>query len=255
MSLGIRFSRTSIPDLILPLPAPSTALPVASVKRRIRTDRAADTSRRRLRLIYGGRALPDSDDLAKTIKPIAELQSGRSSAEYAAGAASGAGAQTDDADDERLRTIWLLCSVGDVLTDEELAQENDTGSQPLPSTLPAPVGFDRLRSAGFSDEDIAQLRAQFNRLHGGSLNTDPEAARQLEDRWIDEGASAPDTLPDGSPIGVYEDLLLGTVVGFFLGFVALFFLREGSIFSKRQQMAIIAGIIINVSFAILKVYY
>ncbi|KAK9462674.1 DUF2407 C-terminal domain-containing protein [Lipomyces oligophaga] len=244
MSISIRFSKTSVPDLVLPLPAPSTSLPVSAVKQWIRRERPADTARRRLRLIYGGRALADSDDLTTSLKPLV--------AYYSSMHDKTAGEDDEDADSF---TLWLLCSVGEVLNDEELAQATDTGSQPTQTTTPAPLGFDRLRSAGFSELDIAQLRSQFARLHGGTVTADSDAARQLEERWIDEGATAPDTLPDGSPVGVYEDLLLGTSVGFFLGFVALFFLREGAVFSKRQQMAIIAGIIINLSFGILRVYY
>ncbi|KAK9240782.1 DUF2407 C-terminal domain-containing protein [Lipomyces kononenkoae] len=243
MSLAIRFSRTSIPDLRIPLPAPGTPCPVTSLKRQIRKARPEDTARRRLRLIHAGRVLPDTADLSTVVRPIVEQH-----------AAATADSPIGDDGNEPL-TIWLHCSVGDQLTDEELSRETDAGSPPIPSTLPQPMGFDRLRSAGFSEQDIEQLRAQFSRLHGVTGDTDSDAARRLEERWIDEGATAPDTLPDGSPVGVYEDLLLGTVVGFFLGLLALFFLREGSIFSKRQQMAIIAGIIINVSFAILRVYY
>ncbi|KAK9485017.1 DUF2407 C-terminal domain-containing protein [Lipomyces starkeyi] len=242
MSLAIRFSKTSIPDLRMPLPAPGTSTPVSALKRQIRKARPADTSRRRLRLIHAGRVLPDTTDLSPLVRPIVDQHSAVT-------------ASLPVGEDGEPLTIWLHCSVGDQLTDEELSRESDTGSQQGPSTIPQPLGFDRLRSAGFSDQDIAQLRTQFNRLHGVAAGTDSDAARQLEERWIDEGASAPDTLPDGSPVGVYEDLLLGTVVGFFLGLLALFFLREGSIFTKRQQMAIIAGIIINVSFAILRVYY
>ncbi|KAK9465848.1 DUF2407 C-terminal domain-containing protein [Lipomyces arxii] len=234
MSLIVRFSKTSIKDLSIPLPAPGTAAPVSAIKRQIRKSRPTDTAKRRLRLIYAGRVLPDSADLGQLIPSSARA----------------------DANGENGTTTYLHCSVGDVLTDEELAHEENEGqAQQQTSTLPQPMGFDRLRTAGFSEQDIAQLRAQFNRLHGVSTTADSDAARQLEERWIDEGASAPDTLPDGSPVGVYEDLLVGTTVGFFLGFFALFFLREGVIFSKRQQMAIIAGIIINVSFAVLRVYY
>ncbi|KAK9480260.1 DUF2407 C-terminal domain-containing protein [Lipomyces japonicus] len=248
-SIGIRFSKTTIPDLNLPLPSPGTRLPVAALKKQVRKLRPADTARRRLRLIYAGRVLPDADDLALIIDNLRQQhqQGGKINNNYNHGATA-----------SEPVVLWLNCSVGDALSDVELALEFDTGVQPAPSTLPQPIGFDRLRSAGFSEQDIAQLRIQFNRLHGGLNNNNnkhDDATRQLEERWMNEGATAQDTLPDGSPVGVYEDLLFGTVVGFFLGFIALFFLREGSMFSKRQQMAIIAGIIINISFAILRMYY
>ncbi|KAK9457650.1 DUF2407 C-terminal domain-containing protein [Dipodascopsis uninucleata] len=257
MVLGIRFSKASIPDLKLPLPAPGTALPISAIKRQIRKSRATDTAKRRLRLIYAGRVLSDSTDFAKLIAPSTSepsTESQQRSSTSPPTSISPVSEHSNTSGEENVPfTIWLHCSVGDILTDEELDQENDDG--PIPSTLPQPVGFDRLRAAGFSERDIANIRQQFTRIHEGSATGDPIAARQLEERWMDEGASATDTLPDGSPVGLYEDLFLGAVVGFFLGFVSLFFLREGSIFSKRQQMAIIAGLIINISFAILRVYY
>ncbi|KAK9473294.1 DUF2407 C-terminal domain-containing protein [Dipodascopsis tothii] len=255
MPIIVRFSKASIADLRFQFPSPGTVFLISTIKKQIRKERSDETKRRRLRLIYGGRVLSDSVDFAEIIKPILERNSISQSTEGIEKSTS----QIKDASDDSLLNdepfnVFLHCSVGDLLGENELF-EVDTGSQPVPSTVPRPVGFDRLRSAGFSEQDIAQLRLQFNRLHGGNVGDTDDETRQMEERWIDEGAHAQDTLADGSPIGAYEDLFLGTIVGFFFGFLSLFFLREGGIFTKRQQMAIVAGLIVNVSFAILRVYY
>jgi tetrahydromethanopterin S-methyltransferase subunit B len=54
--------------------------------------------------------------------------------------------------------------------------------------------------------------------------------------------------------GTYKEMMWGLMLGFFLGIICLFWFRE-SVFSRRHQMGIVAGILINVSFGILHVYY
>jgi hypothetical protein len=49
-------------------------------------------------------------------------------------------------------------------------------------------------------------------------------------------------------------MMWGLIFGFFLGIICLFWFRE-SVFSRRQQMGIIAGMLINISFGVLHVYY
>ncbi|KAI3405926.2 hypothetical protein KGF56_001145 [Candida oxycetoniae] len=50
-----------------------------------------------------------------------------------------------------------------------------------------------------------------------------------------------------------EDLLLGFCIGVFLGIISVvFFVLDDTIFNKRQKMAIIAGIFINFSLAIVR---
>jgi hypothetical protein len=133
-----------------------------------------------------------------------------------------------------------------------------------------PTGFDRLRESGFTEEDIGNIRTQFHRLHGTSFEgTNTEETRTLEEQWME---NTNDTLPDGSKLyddkavivyntplsialqGTYGEMFLGLTLGFFMGILCLFWFRE-SIFSRRHQMGIVAGILINVSFGILHVYY
>jgi hypothetical protein len=81
--------------------------------------------------------------------------------------------------------LWIHCSMGEALSDEEFEEEER--EKQTQTTLPLPVGFDRLRSAGFSDEDISSLRAQFQRFHS-SREDDAEAVdvTAMEERWLDE---------------------------------------------------------------------
>lgn len=103
--------------------------------------------------------------------------------------------------------IWLHCSVGDVEQDEDPKEETDQVRPPSsrlysPFTASSNVdlspqtaqitplqGFDRLRDAGFSDEDIEQLRTEFRETHGAAAaaaepGDDDEHQRALEDQWL-----------------------------------------------------------------------
>lgn len=232
-------------------------------------------SKRRLRLIYNGRVLNELTDFRGEIfgprlKPRHD-------------------SSTPPSKQEKL---YIHCAVGDELTTEQLIQETQWDNAPQQvSTAPAVIGFDRLLQQGFSREDIADLRRQFARVHlddsarsnpdtnGGIADVEEEEARQsmlrqMEERWIEStvmaseahprehgpalaldpaiaGTSPPnsDTLErDGN-----EDLLLGLVVGVFLGAVAVVFIAlDSSVFSKPQKMAMIAGVFINFSFAVVR---
>jgi len=85
----------------------------------------------------------------------------------------------------------------------------------------------------------------------------------LEDRWIDE-STAPDGGVDGGggggggvddgEGGGLEDMLWGNVMGFFwpLGAV-VWLLREEGVWSKRRQIAVFTGLLVNVAFSVLRV--
>ncbi|ORZ01120.1 DUF2407 C-terminal domain-domain-containing protein, partial [Syncephalastrum racemosum] len=113
-------------------------------------------------------------------------------------------------------------------------------------------GFDRLRDSGFTEEEIQSLRERFHRWHG-TEDADPEQIRRREEQWMDAVGEG-ETLPDGTPQGTYKEMVWGLVLGFFLGIICLFWFRE-SVFTRRHQMGIVAGILINISFGVLHVYY
>ncbi|KAI9298622.1 hypothetical protein K502DRAFT_216138 [Neoconidiobolus thromboides FSU 785] len=115
--------------------------------------------------------------------------------------------------------------------------------QIVPST-----GFDRLREAGFSEQDIHQLRQQFQMAHNidGTTN-DPEEQdrnRRLEEAWID---NTNQTLPDGIAIGCYYQMVQGMVLGFFGSFIAVVFISD-KMFTRYQQLGLAFGFLINIGF-------
>ncbi|KAF9202488.1 hypothetical protein BGZ59_002140 [Podila verticillata] len=117
--------------------------------------------------------------------------------------------------------------------DEQEDDDNDESNgearngEVSPIMVPQPTGFDRLREAGFSEEEIRSIRRQFHASRGttavgengieGGLDQDEDAtarARRVEEEWIDQHGA--ETLPDG---------------------------------------CIIAGLMINVGFGVLHLYY
>ncbi|KAF9421659.1 hypothetical protein BGZ76_003955 [Entomortierella beljakovae] len=143
---------------------------------------------------------------------------------------------------------------------EESGVEREGGEEDTVEDAPIPpqaTGFDRLREAGFSEGEIRTLRRQFHASRGTlttpvgengiavDLEQDEDArarARRVEEEWIDQHGS--ETLPDGwekSPLeGSYGEMVLGLMLGFFMGLIALFWFKEAT-FSRRQQMELIIG--------------
>jgi len=185
---SIRFSSSGLGDLEINVPdVNEPPLPtVASLKDKIRFLRPAETHNRRIRLIIAGKVLRDHTPL----KAVLAQHSRRPSIPRVPPSLKGKEKETV-AD-----RIWIHCSMGEKLSDSEF--EEDERENQMHSTLPLPVGFDRLRSAGFSDDDIASLRTQFQRFHG-SRGDDEETIdiTAMEERWLDEtiglgGGSASD---------------------------------------------------------------
>ncbi|KAI8144605.1 DUF2407 C-terminal domain-containing protein, partial [Fennellomyces sp. T-0311] len=115
------------------------------------------------------------------------------------------------------------------------------------------LGFDRLQESGFNEEEIRDIRTQFHRLHG-SAAFDGETTEQttaMEEQWME---STGEILPDGLMQGTYKEMMWGLLLGFFLGILCVFWFRE-SVFTRRHQMGIVAGMLINISFGVLHVYH
>ncbi|KAF3481335.1 iron-sulfur assembly protein [Arthroderma uncinatum] len=151
---------------------------------------------------------------------------------------------------------------------------NDSGTTPAP----APQGFDRLLSAGFTPSEVSSLRSQFLALLSLSHTPDtlPSGSdlRRLEDRWMDEGSSDSgigglagngddsnifgdintDNNGGSGPFGsgtsrALDDMLWGSVMGFFwpVG-CALWLLREEGVWSWRKGLAVFVGVVVNFGF-------
>ncbi|OLN87185.1 DSC E3 ubiquitin ligase complex subunit 3 [Colletotrichum chlorophyti] len=253
--LRIRFT-TSLPDLDLDIPSPSQTT-VAALKHLIRSRLSQPDSQRRLRFIHQGKILPDESALSSVLRPLPPPPSSTPTTPSTPGAVlddpKGKGkAKAHDAAPPR---VYVNCSIGDSLTDAELASEaeaalhapsdkpstSQTGGQgQVPHAIPSPHrttprGFDRLLNAGFTAAEVNQLRLQFREIRATQYTPDtmpsPDTMRSLEDAWIDTNASG--SLPGaagaggeggeggagddafGVMSGVLDVLVEGLIVGFF----------------------------------------
>ncbi|KAG8965546.1 hypothetical protein FRC00_000022 [Tulasnella sp. 408] len=249
----IRFTE-GVKDLNLDISERET---VRDIKSKIRLMRPS-LEKRRLRLIHSGRLLTDGTFLYGWIASLEEHQrranvdtgTSRQSTDSSPAADSLGGHQ-------RPEPIWLHCSIGPEIQEE---QEEDA-AQPDPQIAPL-RGFDRLISAGFTEEDIATIRRQFRSSRGLDQDAGPleeedqdEHARALEEQWIDSLDGAGGTVDpslDGSeciqspvlnngceftppfkgPDGLYTTLLQGVATGFFFGLIPFYFFR-----SRRRPAA------------------
>ena len=273
LNVVIRFTNSlsaseQVPDLSIPLSINydvddvNKLVNVVWLKTTIRS-KVPQCANKRLRLIYNGRVLNEKTDFKKEVlKPQLNLDQ-----------------------------IYIHCVIGDELTREQLAQENQLDNKPQEvSTNPEVIGFDRLLQQGFSQDDVTDLRRQFlliygsdNTSSGGDIADVEEdehrqnRLRQLEERWIEstsnneaagtaneqtpltqdgdqaQAATTPSQPMDLDESRVNEDLLLGFCVGVCLGIISVvFLLADDSVFNKRQKMSIIAGLFINFSLAIVR---
>lgn len=223
--LTVRFS-TSLPDLLLDIPQPHRTT-VAALKHLIRSRLAQPDSQRRLRFIHGGRILADAAVLGAVLKPVPPPPPPPSAAprdQHRRADASdpkGKGKAVDGAAAAPQR-VYVICSIGDLLTDAELDAERRRAEEPAPeesaaqgggapnnnnnnTTAPAystpggggggggvgsdaaggPRGFDRLLAAGFTPGEVNRLRLQF--------------------RSIQEARHTADTMPSPDALRTMED--------------------------------------------------
>ncbi|KAJ1984394.1 hypothetical protein H4R33_004397 [Dimargaris cristalligena] len=119
--------------------------------------------------------------------------------------------------------------VSDAPEPADLPAESTT-QQDSASNHNRPVGFDRLREAGFSEQDIANFRQQFHLFQGTNANAEnDENIRNLEETWMDDGGQ--NAAVDG---------------GFFLGMLSALWYRENM--SPQHK----AGILLNFIFGFLR---
>ncbi|KAL9029410.1 MAG: hypothetical protein Q9196_002337, partial [Gyalolechia fulgens] len=106
----------------------------------------------------------------------------------------------------------------------------------------------------------------------------PTAMRRLEERWLDSSSSTtspsfPSNLnnnnnnnglgrtddvndddDDDGGRGALEDMLWGNLMGFFwpVG-AAVWLMREDGVWSKRRQVAVVTGVLVNLAFGVMRV--
>jgi len=270
--ITVRFT-TSIPDVLIDITDPNETS-VISLKQLIRSKLEPPTSKHRFRLIHGGKLLKDDDLLSEVLKipappPRAPDPKGKGKAI-----------------EEPSARVYVNCSIGDALTSAELSAEalaatasedksrKDRGSKVEPkngaaqtTTTPAPRGFDRLLSGGFTPAEVNQLRLQFlsiqSNIHTPDTMPSPSTLRRMEDAWIDDnagntGAGAADGGfdfgDDGLGGGALDDLLWGNIMGFLwpLGCVG-WIIREQGVWSRRRQIAVFTGFVLSLTFGMLRV--
>ena len=275
LKLIVRFPST-LPDLSLTISSPSTTTAL-NINQLIRPHLPPTLSASRLRLIHSGAVLPRTIPLSTSLRlpainpPPPPTAKGKEPIYLPPS-----------------QTLYIHCSLSDALSPVELEDEaaeaaslrkspssvslpqDATGTIPPSSQGPAstnfaPLGFDRLLSAGLTPAEIGALRSQFFAIqaHVHTPDTMPSAAemRLLEDRWIDNTSTTATGPLDGAGglsdeeggAGGLDDILWGNVMGFFwpVGAVVWGFREEG-VWSKRRQIAVLTGLLVNVAFSVLK---
>lgn len=129
--LTVRFS-TSLPDVLLDIPRPATTTVVA-LKHLIRSRLAEPSSQRRLRFIHGGKILPDGAVLSAVLKapppPPGPGSGGRGGVDGGDPKGKGKAVAGSGGPPQR---VYINCSIGDSLTDEELKKEAEAAEAPVP---------------------------------------------------------------------------------------------------------------------------
>lgn len=249
--LTIRFTE-GIPDLILHVVEKDT---VRDVKSKIAIE-SPQLCGRRLRLIHAGRLLTDGIRLHPWLTALEEKQRRVTPT-----------SEEPHAPVQSSMITWLHCSVGPVVERGTESEEKPQVAQIQPLR-----GFDRLATAGFSEEDIAHFRRQFHSQSSANYldltleNDDDdydEHARALEEQWIDSLDNANNAQLAQSSSQVM--LIRGVILGFFFPIIPFFFLRsskpavfwddgtqveatESVIFSRKTQVGIVFGFLANVLF-------
>lgn len=288
VDLVIRFT-TAIPDVVLTI-ASASLTSTLSLKQRIRQQLPPEAASSRLRLIAAGKVLLDTSSLAASISiPPPPPPAAREHAKADLKGKGKAPLRASPPPQPNAR-VYVHCSIGDPLSAEDLAAEATAAaaadeallSQTQPKTArddgeqshrgaktgaaSAPQGFDRLLNAGFNQAEIATLRTQFLAIqsHTHTPDTMPtgDELRALEDRWLDNdaGADARAGLTGGDGLGGFgaedgglDDMLWGNLIGFFWPIAAVCWLsREEGVWTRRRRIAVLSGMLVNLTFGFLR---
>ena len=278
LDVVVRFS-SSNPDVVLNVPQPSS-LSIASLKLLIRDQLPAPASQARLRLIHSGKVLIDDVALSRSVHitqppPVRDDENKSAKAK---------GKQPMREIATVAARVYIHCSIGDTLTGEELRLERQAAetadaailSKTTASTTPgygqqdhetsttaAPRGFDRLLSAGFTTAEVAALRAQFLAIQAHTHTPDTMPTGQeliaLEETWLDNGSNPTNATQDNGTFGSedaggLEDLLYGNLIGFFWPIGGMFWLmREEGVWSRRRQICVLSGFLVNLTLGITRI--
>ncbi|KAJ9138662.1 DSC E3 ubiquitin ligase complex subunit 3 [Pleurostoma richardsiae] len=236
--LTVRFS-TSIPDLLLDIPRPGQTT-VAALKHLIRGRLAEPNSRRRLRFIHGGKILPDGAVLGSVLKPPPPPPAARRDGHHHhhhAGGEDGSDSprgkgKAVEGRGEPAQRVYVNCSIGDNLTDAELAEEARAALTPAPDAAAdgpgggkspgLPPGSGGVRSTGAQLGGAAAASSEarqrqgdaagagrtprgFDRLLTAGFTTAEVNQLRLQFRSIQAARHTPDTMPSPDTLRSMED--------------------------------------------------
>jgi len=296
--LIIRFA-ASVEDLPLSIYTPRT-LTTLTLKQLIRQSLPPNHAPSRLRLIYAGKVLADTEPLSRSLRLPPPPPRNKSNDENGPSSkskgkqplrdVSTAGYSTTTETSPDVKKYYIHCSLGDALTPTELASEA-TLAQATEDTLklqyetastsptqrrastrrsstaqPQSQGFDRLLSSGFTPAEVSSLRSHFQTnlsfTHTPDTMPSPAEMRVLEDRWLDSTATDPQPGEGGDTgwgagfaveEGGLDDMLWGYLTGFFWPLAALVWgFREDGVWSRRRQLAVVMGVLINTIFGFMR---
>ncbi|KAG2193165.1 hypothetical protein INT47_009598 [Mucor saturninus] len=190
---------------------------IGEIKQLIRRNAIEQTSKKTIRLIHRGQLLKDDE---------------RTLADY--------GIESN--------RIFIHCALSDPIIPTNTITSTETHLQK--KTV---AGFDKLSESGYNDEEIRSIRTQFH-SHASPDYIDGEPPNEheisLEEQWMEHSGTM---LPEQDQSSVKE-MMCGLLLGFFLGVLCLFWVKE-SVFTRRHQMGIVAGMLINVSCGVIHVFY
>ena len=280
LDVVVRFS-TSHPDLVLRVAHPSTTSAL-TLKQQIRAQLSAPQSESKLRLIHAGKVVADELALGKTLH--ARISPPPRADDH--GKSEKAKGKLPVKEQVEASRVYVHCSIGDALVPSELATEAQAatdadaalastiqqgtgtsftgdGHAPASTTTPAPRGFDRLLTAGFTSAEVATLRTQFLAIQAHTHTPDTMPTGQdllaLEEQWLDNGSNTATAGGDttggfgGEDSRGLDDLIWGNLMGFFWPVGAMFWLmREDGVWSGRRQTAVLAGFVMNLTFGLFR---
>lgn len=280
LDVVIRFS-TSDPDLVIHVSQPG-ATSALTLKQQIRSQLSAPQSENRLCLIHAGKVIPDELALSKSLH--ARVPPPPRADNY--GKSEKAKGKLPVKEHVEASRVYVHCSIGDALVPAELVTEakaatdadatlastiqqdqgntfKDNGHAPASTTTPAPRGFDRLLTAGFTSAEVATLRTQFLAIQAHTHTPDTMPTGQdllaLEELWLDNGSNTATAGGDtaggfgGEDSRGLDDLIWGNLMGFFWPVGAMFWLmREEGVWSGRRQTAVLAGFVMNLTFGLFR---
>lgn len=157
-------------------------------------------------------------------------------------------------------TIYLHAAVSERPKDRsDEGNRTDSSESATPPQVQPQTGLDRLRSAGMSPTEISNLRNQFHMLRGTLGMAELDRVR-AEEEWMDSLAgngngNAGDARVEMTESSLFKELLIGMLYGFFGGVIIIVWLFEKEVFDRKQQIAVICGLLINVSFGVLHSFY